>query len=238
MRRIVGFVLVFGLLGVVVTIGVAWGAAWMEGPSIREFRVIDVRQVNGRPPSAGPVLSEVATNRMTARVTAWSRLPEGTYPIYDSRSPGETPWWVPDLLWCDESKLDFELFCSGERVAMTRWEAAGWPLPALRCGAANMHTPDGKGWMIGGDRGVWTWRMGSFTSPPKSVPVEPVWMGLIGDTVIYGAALFVLWWSPGAIRRAVRGRRGECLRCGYDLRGRSGETACPECGEVVGQGNS
>ena len=61
------------------------------------------------------------------------------------------------------------------------------------------------------------------------IPVRPIATGLIGDTVVYGAAIFLVVTGPGAVRRRARRRRGRCPACGYDLRGRA-DAACPECG--------
>jgi hypothetical protein len=52
----------------------------------------------------------------------------------------------------------------------------------------------------------------------------PIW------TMLLPAATAV-WWL-GTLRPWIRGRRrqlaGQCISCGYDLRGSAG--ACPECG--------
>jgi hypothetical protein len=42
--------------------------------------------------------------------------------------------------------------------------------------------------------------------------------------------------SHRRIRRTARAQRGQCLRCGYDLRGVTGR--CPECGEPAAAGAS
>jgi hypothetical protein len=60
------------------------------------------------------------------------------------------------------------------------------------------------------------------------LPYLPLWPQLIANTLfwsaLWGAALFL----PGAVRRRVRRRRGQCTACGYDLSASSG--VCPECG--------
>ncbi len=54
----------------------------------------------------------------------------------------------------------------------------------------------------------------------------PLWI----PTVLFG---FALWLSRLSVRRA-RARRegGQCVNCGYDLRGSAGR--CPECGMELG----
>jgi hypothetical protein len=70
------------------------------------------------------------------------------------------------------------------------------------------------------------------------LPLRPLWPGFALNTAVYGTIIFVLWsalaalWSaPGLVRRRVRKRRGRCIGCGYNLRGRgSAGGPCPECG--------
>jgi hypothetical protein len=58
-------------------------------------------------------------------------------------------------------------------------------------------------------------------------PLIPVWSGFALNTAFYAALAFLLWCTPGFIKRTRRRRRGQCLTCGYDL---NGMTTCPECG--------
>ena len=57
----------------------------------------------------------------------------------------------------------------------------------------------------------------------------PYW-GMMAALGVWPAA-----WGMGRLRRARRRRRwlasNHCGRCGYDLRGHTGEGRCPECGE-------
>jgi hypothetical protein len=66
-----------------------------------------------------------------------------------------------------------------------------------------------------------------------SYPLMPLWRGLLLNAPFYGGILWLLWLGGGTIRRVVRLRRRLCVKCGYDLRGGAIETVggmCPECG--------
>lgn len=63
----------------------------------------------------------------------------------------------------------------------------------------------------------------------RVLPLMPIWPGLFGNTAFYAVLWFALLLAPGAVRRAMRRRRGWCVECGYNLSGNiSG--GCPECG--------
>jgi hypothetical protein len=69
-----------------------------------------------------------------------------------------------------------------------------------------------------------------WTSTPRysfgemvKFPVDPFWAGFIGNSAVYAA----LCYSPFLARRAIRRKRGQCIRCAYPL---GGSTICPECG--------
>ncbi|MEQ8845002.1 MAG: hypothetical protein RIB58_09125 [Phycisphaerales bacterium] len=136
-----------------------------------------------------------------------------------------------------ETAILFARFINGQRV-----HASPLPAPAqamLDGGAASVDFI-GVGW-------PWRAAWGAIASPPSGppgmvrglwhptvfgyhlqVPYFPLWPGLLGNTLFYGALalipLALLRWHK--LRR--RARRGLCLACAYELG--EGVEACPECG--------
>lgn len=71
--------------------------------------------------------------------------------------------------------------------------------------------------------------------PGRTVPIEPIAIGIVVDVVTLAFGWFTLLWGTGMVKQAVRRSRGCCPQCGYDLRGASGDNSgggggCPECG--------
>jgi hypothetical protein len=65
--------------------------------------------------------------------------------------------------------------------------------------------------------------------------VQPIVSGLALDTLFYAVPWWLIFVTPGAIRRWRRRRRGRCAGCGYDLAGLvvdNGVRTCPECGGI------
>jgi hypothetical protein len=135
-------------------------------------------------------------------------------------------------------RLELTVLTPGDRrlpgcdglVVMQR---CGFPRPALMC-VARWHIIDANQFeWIGALRvpaGVagLTFEGGGWgTSEARRLPVLPIWSGLAVNAATFGCGLFLLWSTPGFVRRRSRRRRGKCVRCGYELKGIA---VCPECG--------
>lgn len=83
-------------------------------------------------------------------------------------------------------------------------------------------------------------KRGSFQirNPFNSLPVDlayvPIWLGLLGNTAIYGLLMYGLVSVPTAVIGGRRRRTNRCHPCGYRLDGLTGDT-CPECGWTIKQ---
>lgn len=63
----------------------------------------------------------------------------------------------------------------------------------------------------------------------RDLPFYPVFPGILLNTLIYGAPVYLMLLSLAGVRRVYRWKRGKCLRCGYALKGVTAQR-CPECG--------
>ena len=64
---------------------------------------------------------------------------------------------------------------------------------------------------------------------PRVLPLRPIALGFIINTLLYAAALLLMFIACAYARRRVRIRHGRCPKCGNDLRGDFAQ-GCPECG--------
>jgi hypothetical protein len=161
----------------------------------------------------------------------WARAVQAssTYASGPIPSPsGKPESLVPS--WCSLASL--KLHPAAPPVSPPNLLAAafGWPLLALHGERSLPEVAQNQ---------PWGYRPAGFSIPtgnrnqPPLLPRRPIWTGFLLDTVFFGLVLSVAWWvltRPRAIvREFMRLRRGQCLRCGYNLlydfaRG------CPECG--------
>jgi hypothetical protein len=110
------------------------------------------------------------------------------------------------------------------------YTATGWPFRSMSCAAEDV-SQSGKRrgnetWHISG--GLLIQNRGNL--PPRFLPLQPVWPGLLINTAIYAVAILMLASAARFVRRAARTRRGRCPTCGYSRTGLTPDNACPECG--------
>ena len=70
--------------------------------------------------------------------------------------------------------------------------------------------------------------------PSKILPLRPLLLGLLLNTIFYSVIVWLLTLGPFTARRFIRSKRGRCIKCGYDLRNVEHEK-CPECGKELGE---
>ena len=105
----------------------------------------------------------------------------------------------------------------------------GWPWPCLWFQARaissdnTVRNPELRGAIL------WSGAPSAVTFNFRAMPLRPIWMGMITNTIFYAALCMAMLIAPGMVRRRWRRRRGRCAACGYDLRGQI-EARCPECG--------
>jgi len=170
----------------------------------------------------------------------------------ESGLPKRVRWghsWISDIVLTDKDRRAVELFVGvanekQKSCALPTWapppkslgyldrldtRATGFPFRAMVCRAGLKLPPSGGyygvAWVKGG-----VYPTGAFQRFAP-VPLTPLWGGLAGDAVIWGAAWWVGIAGVGAGRAWWRRRKaGTCGACGYDLRGLPAGAPCPECG--------
>jgi hypothetical protein len=222
-------------LGLVTTILAAWGPLmWMAGkPGTGAPPVWSSVRVRGNGIVGLTYLRE--NGRHSYMTFAFATTPGGQDfgPEMDT-----APAWVLRAIAPWRARLDP---WPGPSTGTGYWVAGvGWPLPALYSVAQSGVTREQepalaaqgwkKGWFNWMYRGGWLWKADAILA------VYPVWPGLLADTAMFGAAWWCVLFLRGTVARALRRRRGACLRCGYDLRATAASQPCPECGDVRDQG--
>ena len=137
--------------------------------------------------------------------------------------PDSVPWWGP---------TDFGQFRrNGRYIGPPMEDARGWPLLSMWCEYEYVWPPGA--WRTNIEHGAMSvpmTRAGRGRRPiTMGLPLRPIWHGFLANSAFYAVLLYSLTGAPFTVRQSRRRRRGRCLSCGYDLRGRPSQ-GCPECG--------
>ena len=227
MKRRVRQIAVLVLVGVIINIAVAWGLAMRpHDPNIW-------------------LTSEHACHREVDGVADWD--------LWYETSPGRR--YIRSI-WVDEGcGGGFSGICDGNKLIalLPRWAhgadarrvqpaqathqvhitAFGWPLPMAWSAVERTVWCE---WPRTRQDGYDEYGLRARIAPLHHVfggpisallPTHPIWSGMIINSVMYAALIWLLFASMTMIRRQSRRRRGRCINCGYPL----GESVvCTECG--------
>ena len=173
----------------------------------------------------------------------WPR--QAMFIVGDKQAPSsqDIAWWNEHVLESFASNVESAYDCSDigiqtrvlysatsqQRRVSALHITSGWPARSLA----------GEAWDVIrlGQRSRWLNREATFvdTNGRYALPLRPTWPGFAINTVFYAAILAILWLlalGPFTLRRAIRRKRGHCIKCGYDL-GHADHRACPECGAAA-----
>ena len=116
-----------------------------------------------------------------------------------------------------------EYLASPKHQLITNGLHVGWPASSLAAFNTIYYGED--------SRILEVWESGILFVVGESrwIPIRPIWPGFAINTVLYALILWLLTLGPFAARRLIRHKRGHCIKCGYDLRGKY-ESGCSECG--------
>jgi hypothetical protein len=113
---------------------------------------------------------------------------------------------------------------------MLEWTQAGWPMYAMQGGVFHDLAKRNVEWHS------LFWRENTPIGW-VNVPLRPMWIGFVVNTMIYAAALWLIVALVFALRRWRRIRRGLCARCAYPV-GPGMSEVCPECGAAIRPGGA
>ncbi len=254
MKRRLSKLVVFLLLGAIVNVAVAWGCAlWIDPFNGRHEharimldgieRIQQVDTVGVALPGQWRAVPIVDGGQLWwvdgYRRHGAHRFVRGpmSSPLQFSktRNSGILPIWA-----------DFDLRAHdlGYARGFEIIDGRGWPVVCLRSRfkIAGEYSYFGQQWSYADSSGVRKSGLlvadKTVTSLPagwalaearRSIPLEPVPVGFVLNTVFYAVVVTTIIYGPNTVRRFTWARRGRCLGCGYDLRGTEHEV-CPECG--------
>jgi hypothetical protein len=80
------------------------------------------------------------------------------------------------------------------------------------------------------DRGLYLHKPMSDPIAERILPTQPLWSGLLGNTLLYAGVLLIVTPVRRILQREIWRRRNRCMSCGYPC---GPSPHCSECGAVV-----
>ena len=226
MTRLLIRLMICSALGVITTVLLAWSCALGPDPSWPDERLKGYLHWDG--------------DGHLWRVHLLQR--RGSVELYSSSFPSDRQWpghlleqlqagtWIPGMpLLADEAIPHWSRFhrtLNDAELAELRtvWHehAYGWPMPALRHVWTRMNGQEKLGRSVKGSLEWGPWRL----------PTQPLWIGLLANSVFFAGALYLLMRLPGIIRRYARRAIGRCPACGELICSADGRF-CDGCGHCI-----
>ena len=217
MKRHLRTIAIFLLLGAVVNVAVAWGAALVDPFVVKP----EVRGALG-----------------TETVWVWTRV--GVKHIFfRSMGSGSSVRGEPDFptdimpSWLVFEGPTPEHKARKQMREIRTIDGRGWPAISMWCEHERWYWGPGPEETIplqgGIETGLPDWERFRLSSLQlkRVLPLRPTWPGFAINTLFYAMVLWSLIRGPFALRRFLRLRRGLCPKCAYPM----GESSvCTECG--------
>jgi len=226
--RFIFKLLLFLLAGAIINVAVAWGVALFSDDLFRSLSVLGTQSTEVKQPM---ILMEPYPD---PKLYVEGAFNSGTsmYRIQRSLVPGIRSGFSSNLhsalqaIYDKKIKLPAFVVSRVPKSDVSILIFRGWPMQSMwysiECKAdgwrpslslANPLIPDDQHYL-------------------RRFPVVAIWPGFAINTIFYAAILYALFAVPGAVRRRVRIKRGQCASCGYSLR-ESVSDKCPECGAAT-----
>lgn len=201
-RGVIFRAIVAALLGVVSTVAVAWGCAWW----------VDVQ--------TGRTWKETLKENQTSDTSTYIQ---------------HTQTWGTKRSSSQVRRFPFPLIDSAANTT-TVSDSFGWPALAMKCSVTISFDLTTRKQTTSDDKSVLRLNalLGSVEDSPK-LPLGIRAGGFAIDSVSFALAWYLLFGIaaiPICLRQFRRRGRGQCIWCGYDLRG-SRHNRCTECGVQI-----
>lgn len=214
---------IFLLLGAIVNVSVAWGCSLAHGEAAEYWHPYH------NPRCENPLVVFV-TNRFGHEIVSGCGRP-GTLL---TRHPDDVQTYRGFVWWSRES-----VSWTGRSYAV----ASGWPMLTLKAWRTTSITDNGSDTPQYDELyfGCFHFEQDVFGRPPVArsdivgvvdmlLPLYPIWWGMIGNTILYAAAIAMLLAVCATGRGAWRIRHDRCPTCGYP---RGTSSVCTECGATL-----